>query len=238
MHQNVLKGEMWFSFLPSFLSDWDDVRKSSLSRVKWLQLRKADAGTLGWPSKEGDWRCCPLGEGLFTSLVPWGCGCLCCPVPFLQPHELCSLPASSGISQARILDWFAISSSRGSSQPRDGTCISHLTGRFFTTEPPGCCEDQWGRQPDLPVVGRPGDRGAAGDQPGSRLVPGVGVEVLGRRETKVRPRLWELRARSFWVQPRFDPSPRRGSTTWRPRAGIAGAEGTSPFGQGQPASRP
>ena len=31
------------------------------------------------------------------------------------------------------------------------------------------------------MVGRPGDRGAAGDQPGSRLVPGVGVEVLGRK---------------------------------------------------------
>ena len=25
----------------------------------------------------GDWRCRPLGGGLFTSLVPWGCGCLC-----------------------------------------------------------------------------------------------------------------------------------------------------------------
>ena len=33
----------------------------------------------------------------------------------------CSLPGSSvhGISQARILEWVAISSSRGSSQPRD-----------------------------------------------------------------------------------------------------------------------
>ena len=63
-------------------------------------------------------------------------------VQLLRPHGLYSLPGFSGISQARILDWFAISSSRGSSLPRDGTCISHLTGRFFTTEPPGCCEDQ------------------------------------------------------------------------------------------------
>ena len=38
----------------------------------------------------------------------------------------CSLPGSSvyGISQARILEWVAISYSRGSSQPRDQTCIS------------------------------------------------------------------------------------------------------------------
>ena len=51
----------------------------------------------------------------------------------------CSPPGSSvhGILQARILKWFAISSSRGSSQSRDRTCISCLAGRFFTTEPSG-----------------------------------------------------------------------------------------------------
>ena len=38
----------------------------------------------------------------------------------------CSLPGSSvqGISQARILEWVAISSSRGSSRPRDQTQVS------------------------------------------------------------------------------------------------------------------
>jgi len=48
----------------------------------------------------------------------------------------CSPPGSSvhGISQARILEWIAISFSRGSSRPRDQTCISCLAGRFFTTE--------------------------------------------------------------------------------------------------------
>ena len=46
-----------------------------------------------------------------------------------------SLPGSSvhGISQARILEWVAISFSRGSSQPRDQS----LAGRFSTTESPG-----------------------------------------------------------------------------------------------------
>ena len=37
----------------------------------------------------------------------------------------------------RILEWVAISSSRGSSQPRNGTRISHFTGGFFTTKPSG-----------------------------------------------------------------------------------------------------
>ena len=42
-----------------------------------------------------------------------------------------------GISQARILEWVAISFIRGSSWPRDWTWVSCIAGRFFTTEPPG-----------------------------------------------------------------------------------------------------
>ena len=51
----------------------------------------------------------------------------------------CSPPGSSvhGISQARILEWVAISFSRESSQPRNQTHVSCLADRFFTTEPPG-----------------------------------------------------------------------------------------------------
>ena len=45
-----------------------------------------------------------------------------------------SLPGSSvhGISQARILELVAMPSSRGSSQPRDQTQVSHIAGGFFT----------------------------------------------------------------------------------------------------------
>ena len=45
-----------------------------------------------------------------------------------------SLPGSSvhGICQARILECFAISFSRGSSRPRDQTRVSSIAGRFFT----------------------------------------------------------------------------------------------------------
>ena len=41
----------------------------------------------------------------------------------------CSPPGSSvhGILQARILEWVAISSSRGSSRPRDGTYVSCIS---------------------------------------------------------------------------------------------------------------
>ena len=48
----------------------------------------------------------------------------------------CSPPDSSvhGILQARTLEWVAMSSSRGSSQPRI-LASPALAGRFFTTEP-------------------------------------------------------------------------------------------------------
>ena len=46
----------------------------------------------------------------------------------------CSLTGSAvhGILEARILEWVAILFSRGSSQPRDQTQVSHLAGRCFT----------------------------------------------------------------------------------------------------------
>jgi len=37
-----------------------------------------------------------------------------------------------GILQARILQWVAMPSSRGSSQPRDQIEVSHIAGGFFT----------------------------------------------------------------------------------------------------------
>ena len=42
-----------------------------------------------------------------------------------------------GIIQARILEWVAMPSSRGSSQPRDQTQLSCIAGRFFSFKPPG-----------------------------------------------------------------------------------------------------
>ena len=60
------------------------------------------------------------------SEVAQSCPTLCDPVD-------CSLPGSSvhGILQARILEWVAISFSRGSSWPRDQTQVSCIGGRCF-----------------------------------------------------------------------------------------------------------
>ena len=51
----------------------------------------------------------------------------------LRPHTVaCQAPPSTGLFQARVLEWVAISFSRGSSQPRDQTQVSCIAGRRFT----------------------------------------------------------------------------------------------------------
>ena len=60
------------------------------------------------------------------------CYSLSCIQPFVTPLD-CSLPGSSvhEISQAGNLEWFAVSLSRGSSQPRDRTRVSHISGKIL-----------------------------------------------------------------------------------------------------------
>ena len=62
----------------------------------------------------------------WVSEVTQSCPTLCDPMD-------CSPPGSSvhGILQARILEWVAISFSRGSSRPRDWTQVSRIVGRCF-----------------------------------------------------------------------------------------------------------
>ena len=63
----------------------------------------------------------------FLCEVAQSCPTLCNPMD-------CCLPGFSvhGIFQARVLEWVAISFSRGSSRPRDRTSVSHTVGRRFT----------------------------------------------------------------------------------------------------------
>ena len=67
----------------------------------------------------------------------WGCaGCCVYSLSLVQlfvtPWTLAHQASlSMGILQARILEWVAISFSRGFSQPRDGTRVSDIAGGFF-----------------------------------------------------------------------------------------------------------
>ena len=57
-----------------------------------------------------------------------------CIQPFVTPWTVaCQAPLSMGILQARMLEWAAMPSSRGSSQPRDGTWVSCTAGGLFTS---------------------------------------------------------------------------------------------------------
>ena len=60
-------------------------------------------------------------------LVAQSCPTPCNPMDFSPPDS-----SVYGILQARILEWTAISFSRGSSWPRDQTWVSCTAGRFFT----------------------------------------------------------------------------------------------------------
>ena len=69
-------------------------------------------------------------QRVFLRLINKGCECMrtqLCPTLW-DPMD-CSPPGSSvhGIFQAIILEWVAISYSRGSSQPKDQTCISYMS---------------------------------------------------------------------------------------------------------------
>ena len=63
-----------------------------------------------------------------------------------------------GILQARILEWVAFPFSKGSSQPRYWTQVSHIAGRFFTSWANRKAQEYWSGQPipspaDLPNPG-------------------------------------------------------------------------------------
>ena len=94
-----------------------------------------------------DWS--DLAAAIADNPIKWCSQCVCvcvCGVWLFSDYMDCSPPGSFvyGIFQARILQWVAISSSRGSSHPKDWTqvpCIFCITGEFFTAESLGSQSD-------------------------------------------------------------------------------------------------
>ena len=102
------------------------------------------------------------------------CACLFTQLcPTLYDLMDCILPSSlvHGILQARIQEWVAMPSSRGSSQPRDGTQVSCIAGRFFTVCTTREAQEYWSGQP----IPSPGDLPDPGIKPGS---PSLQVDSL------------------------------------------------------------
>ena len=132
-HSKLVPGGQGYSRYPSFhvlpgSPYTPEVEVETVYRVLTVSMTGAI-----FPSGEGGQT--PCGSRKCSCSVAQSCLTLCDPMD-------CILPGSSahGILQARILEWVAISSSRGSSQPRDRTCVSCAScpaGGFFTTEPSG-----------------------------------------------------------------------------------------------------
>ena len=96
----------------------------------------------------------------------------------LRPHDY----TVHGILQARILECVAFPFSRGSSQPRDWTQVSHIAGGFFTSWATRKAQEHWSGYPipspaDLPDTGiKPGSPALQADYLPTEL---SGKHVLG-----------------------------------------------------------
>ena len=122
-------------------SSWGHKESEMTEWLNWTELKKRwdyqshDKITTKYTEKEkfaSLHQSKNINESESESEVVQSCPTLCNPMD-------CSLPGSSvsGILQARILEWVAMSSSKGSSWPRIQAYVSCITGGFFITKSPG-----------------------------------------------------------------------------------------------------
>ena len=122
-----------FSCVRLFATPWTVARQARFSRQEhWSGLPCSPPGNILHPGIEPVSLISPaLAGGFFTTSATWKWVAQSCPI--LCDSMNCSLPGSSipGILQARTLEWVAISFSRGSSQSRYRTQVSHYLGSPF-----------------------------------------------------------------------------------------------------------
>ena len=122
-------------------------------------------------------------------------------IPWIVAHQA---PLSMGILQARILEWVAIPSSRGSSQPRNWTQVSCIAGGFFTIYAtrkamnhywlkPLCFGMVWDRartsQVTLVVKNLPSN---AGDVRDTGSIPGLGRSPAQGHDNPLQCSWWRI----------------------------------------------
>ena len=113
---------------------WSKLQELVMDREAWRAAIHGVAKRWTWLS---DWTELNWTEYLGTTLPPLlhesesdvaqSCPTLCNPLDYSLPHS-----SVHGIFQARILEWVAISFTRGSLQPRDWTQVLRIVGRCFT----------------------------------------------------------------------------------------------------------
>ena len=90
---------------------------------KWVQKRGEAMKLLMDRESLQYFLCCAV-----LGLAAQSCSTLCNPMDCIALQA----PLSLEILKARILEWIAMSSCRGSSQPRDQIQVSHTADKFFT----------------------------------------------------------------------------------------------------------
>ena len=89
--------------------------------------------------------------------------CLYLEILWTAAHQA---PLSMGILQTRIVEWIAMPSSRGPSQPEEGTQISRIAGGSFTIWTTRETQEYWSGQP----IPSPGDLPKPGIKTGSNTL--------------------------------------------------------------------
>ena len=124
------------------MGSWAQARRMAQCLRGWGRVSLGGSQCLPLLSNQRDQAVCWGGRRKWTRVwgvwTPW---VLClvaqsCPTP--PPHGVSrQAPLSLRILQARILEWVAMPSSRGSSQPRDWTQVSRTASDSSPSEPPG-----------------------------------------------------------------------------------------------------
>ena len=131
-------------------------------------------------------------------LVVQSCPILCDPIDGSPPGS--PVP---GILQARILEWVAMPSSRGSSQPRDWTQVSLSASGFFTIWATRETHEYWSGWP----IPSPGALPNPGIKPGSPALQedSLSAEVPGKPDihinyVKIKRELEVTVFKTLWYQ--------------------------------------
>ena len=119
---------LWFLPLEYHLHIWGCWYSSNFDSSLWLPIVIKVSPKESHYSDKGTLKTYPLSSSVCMCLVTQWCLNLCNPMDYIA-HQV---PLSMGILQASVLEWVAMPSSRGSSQPRDWTQVSRIAGRFFT----------------------------------------------------------------------------------------------------------